>query len=110
MALSIGVSVGGKVFVGDSVVTVRATVSTPETDIIEVSVDDGPVVQLTELSSVELLPEVRAFVGKGPRQAHGKYRIAFQAPHRIFINRHPGEEGEKLPGHESPRRLNETQP
>jgi hypothetical protein len=34
MALSIGVSVGGKVFVGDSVVTVRAIVSTPKTDII----------------------------------------------------------------------------
>ena len=80
MALSIGVSVGGMVFVGDSVVTVRATVSTPETDIIEVSVDDGPVVQLTELRTVELLPEVRAFVGKGPRQSHGAYRIAFEVP------------------------------
>jgi len=74
------------VFVGDSVVTVRATVSTPETDIIEVSVDDGPVVQLTELRPVELLPEVQAFVGEG-RQSRGAYRIAFQAPLRILINR-----------------------
>ena len=71
MALSIGVSVGGKVSVGDSVVAVRATVSTPETDIIEVSVDDGLVVQLTELGAVELLPEVRASVGKSPSQSHG---------------------------------------
>ena len=91
MALSIGVSVGGKVFVGDSVVTVRATVSTPETDIIEVSVDDGPVVQLTELRTVELLPGVRVFVGKSPRES--QVHIAFDAPRRILINRRPGEQG-----------------
>jgi hypothetical protein len=94
MALSIGVSVGRKVFIGDSVVTVHATVSSPETDIIEVSVDDGPLVQLTEWRTVELLPEVRAFVGKGPRQSHGGYRIAFETPRRImFVS---GEQGEGL--------------
>jgi hypothetical protein len=110
MALSIGVSAGDKVFVGDSIVTVRATLSTPKTDIIEVSVDDGPVVQLTELSTEELLPEVRAFVGRSPRQSRGAYRIAFKAPRRILINRRPGEQGERLPGHEASRRLNETLP
>ena len=93
MPLSLGVSVGSKVYVGDSVVTVRATFSTRETDIIEVSVDDGPVVQLTELRAEELLPEVRAFVGKSPKQAHHRYRIAFQAPLRIPINRRPVEQG-----------------
>lgn len=91
MALSIGVSVGAKVLVGGRTVTVRSTASTPETDIIGVCVDDGPVVQLTELRSVELLPEVRAFVGKGPNQSHGAYRIAFEAPRRILISRRPGE-------------------
>ena len=98
MALSIGVSVGGKVFVGDSVVTVRATISTPDTDIIEVSVDDGPVVQLTELRSVELLPEVRAFVGKGQGQSQGAYRIAFVASHQIRIKRYPSERGGEAGG------------
>jgi hypothetical protein len=98
MALSIDVSVGGKVSVCDSVVTVRMTVSTPETDIIEVSVDDGPVVQLTELRTVELLPEVRAFVGKGPRQSHGAYRIAFEAHRPILINNRPGDQGERAAG------------
>ena len=102
MALSLGVSVGEKLFVGDSVVIVRATFSTPKTKIIQVSVDDGPVVQLTELSSVKLLPEVRAFVGKGPRQSRGGYRIAFDAPRHIRIHRRRGEQGEKLSGHEAP--------
>jgi len=84
MALSLGVSVGDKIAVGDSVVEVRA-IHAPKTMV--VSVDSGAAITVSDNKAhpVEILPGVRTFVGVGPGKHSSGSRLAFEAPKTIPI-------------------------
>jgi hypothetical protein len=86
MALSIGVSCGDRINVGDHTLEVKGVSGFVEMVVI-VSVDGAPGVVLTERSSAELFPGVKVFVGRGKTQSNGTYRLAFEATRTIRINR-----------------------
>lgn len=83
MALSLGVSVGSKIAVGQSQVTVKAVVNPT---LMVVRVNDGPDVVVSDKESVEIMPGVKVFAGVG-RKASGGNRLAFEAPRDISIYR-----------------------
>jgi hypothetical protein len=85
MALSLGVSVGSKISVGDSKVHVKAIV-TPM--LIIVQVDNGPDVLVSDKEAVEILPGVKVFAGLGRKQAGN--RLAFEADRSVSIYRDEG--------------------
>lgn len=87
MALSLGVSVGDKIAVGNSVVEVRA-IRFPKT--IVVSVDGGKEITVDDnlAHSVEILPKVRVYVGVGSGKHGSANRLAFDAPKTIPIKLH----------------------
>jgi hypothetical protein len=86
MALCIGVSRGDRINVSGHILEVKDVSGWVEMMII-VSVDGAPVVVLTEQSSVELIPGVKVFVGRGKTHSKGTYRLAFEALRSIRINR-----------------------
>jgi 5-methylcytosine-specific restriction protein A len=86
MALSIGVSAGDKIAVGDSVVEVRAT-NLPKRIIISVNGGEEITVDENETHPVEILPDVQVFVGVGPGKHSTANRLAFKAPRVIPIHR-----------------------
>ncbi len=85
MALSIGVSCGDRIDVGGHTLEVKDVSGLVEM-VVMVSVDGAPAVVLTEQSSVELIPGVKVFVGRGKTQSTGTYRLAFEATRIIRIN------------------------
>ena len=86
MALSIGISCGDRISIDGHVLEVKDVSGFVEMVVI-VSVDGAPSVVLTEQPSVELIPGVNVFVGRGTTQSKGSYRLAFEAPRSIRINR-----------------------
>ncbi len=96
MALSLGVSVGDKIAVGDSVVEVRA-IHAPKTMVI--SVNGGKEIKVSDdkVHPVEILPGVRTFVGIGPGKHSSANRLAFEAPKAIHIRLLPEKSAESAP-------------
>jgi len=82
LALSIGISSGSKIKVGDHMVEVK-TVAKP--NLIVLSVDGGPDQVISDQSRTEILPEVFVFSGVGS-QGSGN-RLAFEAARSIPIHR-----------------------
>ena len=93
MPLSLGVSVGDKIAVGDSVIEVRAT-TVPKR--ITISVNGGKEITVddNETHPVEILPDVQVFVGVGPGKHSTANRLAFKAPRVIPIYRISEEDAE----------------
>lgn len=83
MALSIGVSAGDLIRVGEHEVQVKSL--SYRENLIVVSVDGKSEHVISELGRVELLPEVFVFSGKGDHG--GISRLAFEAPRSIRITR-----------------------
>jgi hypothetical protein len=84
MALSLGVSVGDKIAVGDTVVEVRA-IHFPKTMVVMVDGGKEFTVDDNVGHSVEILPNVRVYVGIGPGKHSSANRLAFEAPKAIPI-------------------------
>lgn len=84
MALSLGVSVGDKIAVGDSVVEVRA-IHAPKTMVVSVDGGEAITVDDNKAHPVEILPGVRTFVGVGPGKHSSANRLAFEAPKTVPI-------------------------
>lgn len=82
MALSIGVSAGSKIDVGNHCVQVK-TVVHPTLFIL--NVDGGEDITVTDKERVKILPEVYVFAGVGGAGVGN--RLAFEAPRSIAINR-----------------------
>jgi len=92
MALSLGVSVGERIAVGDSIVEVRAINGSKR---MIVAVNGAPEIEVTDdkADAVEVLPGVRLFVGLD--RDGNRNRLAFDAPKSIPINRVGEENGAK---------------
>jgi hypothetical protein len=86
MALSLGVSRGDRIDVGGHILEVKEVWGFVEM-VIRVSLDGAPAVVVIEQSPLELIPGVSVFVGRGKTQSKGSYRLAFEAPLSIRINR-----------------------
>ena len=86
MALSIGVLCGDRIDIDGHILEVKHA-SELAGMVVIVSVDGAPSVVLNEQSNVELIPGVKVFVGRGKTQSKGTYRLAFEAPRSIRINR-----------------------
>ena len=84
MPLSLGVSVGDKIAVGDSVIEVRAT-ALPQRIIISVNGGKEITVDDNEAHPVEILPDVQVFVGIGPGKHSTANRLAFKAPREFLF-------------------------
>lgn len=85
MALSIGVSTGSRISLGNHVLKVEDVVN-PTT--IVVSVDGGKEVTVTDQQQTEVAPNVHVFAGVGGRDKGGSgTRLAFNAPKEIEIRR-----------------------
>jgi sRNA-binding carbon storage regulator CsrA len=84
MPLSLGVSVGDRIEVGDSIVKVKAI---KNHKLIIVSVNGGPDISVNDnnADAVEILPDVRLFTGLDRDGARS--RLAFDAPRSIKITR-----------------------
>jgi hypothetical protein len=82
LALSIGISVGSKIRVGNDIVEV---VGTAKPNLIVLKVNGGEDIVVSDLRSTEILPRVFVFSGMG--QNGGSNRIAFECPREIRIQR-----------------------
>jgi len=80
MALSLGVSVGSRIFIGDDILRVIAM---PSATILEVSVK-GKRFTVTDNERKEVLPDVFVSAGFGDGNTN---RLVFEAPRRIPIHR-----------------------
>ena len=85
MALSLGVSVGERISVGDSIVEVRAIHSSK---LMVVAVNDGPDIKVNDkkADAIEILPGVRVFTGLN-KNGNESSRLAFDAAKSIPIHR-----------------------
>jgi sRNA-binding carbon storage regulator CsrA len=101
MSLSIGVSTGSRISVGDHVVRVKS-INSP--NLFVVDIDGGNEVVISEREKIEVLPDV--FVQSGVGQKGGGNRLAFDAPRSIKISRI---EESRRSRHEN-RRSSQTRP
>lgn len=85
MALSLGVSVGSEIEVGNNVVKIKAI---PSPSLILLSVDGGDAILVSDQSRQEILPSVYVFVGT---PESGVNRLAFEADRSIKIMRRKNE-------------------
>ena len=89
MALSIGVSVGSQIDIGDEHTVTVKSISNPHLIVLSVKnkvSGDPPVDHLaTDQSRAEIIPDV--FVSTGDSRKPGVYRLAFEAPKQIRISR-----------------------
>jgi sRNA-binding carbon storage regulator CsrA len=81
MALSLGIKVGSLIHVGEHAVKVLSV----SADIIEISVDGGSPVLVTEQKREKILDEVYVSLGVGSTGTGS--RLAFDAPRSIPITR-----------------------
>lgn len=80
--MSIGVSVGSRIAIGNNVLEVRALA---HPNLIVIGVDDGPDIVISEEARKEVLPEVFVQTGVGPTGTGN--RLAITAPKVIRISR-----------------------
>lgn len=85
MALSIGVSNGSLIRVGEHRVLVKAVVNST---LLVVTVDGGQDITVSDKERVEILPQVFVFAGVGNGGVGN--RLAFEAPRSIPIHRKGG--------------------
>lgn len=84
MALSLGVFLGSRVKIGDVMLKV---VSIEDPNIVGLQVGGGDIVYVSDVESVEVLPEVFIQSGRRDRKLDKSTRIAIDAPKRIRIER-----------------------
>lgn len=95
MALSLGVSVGERISVGDSMVRVKA-IKNPK--LMVVTVNGGPDITVNDnkAEAVEILPGIRLFTGQN-KSGSDSSRLLFDAPKSIPIHRVGKEKGQSEP-------------
>jgi hypothetical protein len=95
MALSIGVSVGERIAVGDSIVEVKA-IKNPKLMVITVNSGSDISINDNKAHAVEILPGVRLFTGLN-KNGSDSSRLVFDAPKSIPIHRIGMEAGQWKP-------------
>lgn len=87
MALSMGVSVGSKIIIGNGVADERMMRILDTTNgIVNLQMDDGKKFIITDFERTEILPNV--FVSLGMKKGEtSNTRLAFEAPREIQITR-----------------------
>ena len=90
MTLSLGVSVGERISVGDSIVKVKA-IKNPKLIVVTVNGGPGIIVNDNKAHAVEILPGVRLFTGLSKNVS--RIRLAIDAPKSIPIHRIGSESG-----------------
>jgi sRNA-binding carbon storage regulator CsrA len=82
--LSLGVSVGSRIKIGDN--TVKVT-SIEDPNIVGLQLDGGKVVYVSDVETVEVFPDVFIQSGRRERKLDKSTRIGIEAPKAIRIER-----------------------